>query len=803
MIAYRAFLFATAATLAHAAAAQVGDPEQPGETSAETRLDAGLAVTGGYTDNVFVTRNDEVGDFLFTLEPNLRFTFADGPDSLVLRAEGEIGRYAEQVSEDYDDWLLRADGRLQVASGLTAVAGGEWRWDHENRASPDAVNGLEPTEYRRGYGYGGLILSRGSINARAAATVTRYDFSDVLAAGGTINNDDRDRTQWDFGLRLGHELGGETELFVQGAYDVRNYDSMFDDFAFTRDSEGFSLVAGLRKRFSNRLSGEIFAGYLRQGYDDPRLSDVETVDFGALLDWNGPSGLSATMRVDRSVEETTLPGSSAYVLTSGSFTVRLAPDPRVLVGTSISGAHYDYRGFPRSEFVTEASLWGRYWLGRHVYLGLDYSFAQRSSNAAGFDYDENRLFFRLGTQLRPRYDEAAAGSGFGGEAPGGPYAALFLGHGTLTTGVDGPRGPGSNTADFGEDGLSYGAAIGYGLVSGPVYFGLEIEGMLDGPDWLHTADRVFSVAKNNSIGAAARLGYVTPWGDLAYARFGLHSTEFGTYYLHAGNLYDEDDSELGLGYGLGVETRLGGRGFVRAEYLMTSYDDYDVPTGGGNFDNFSSTESQFRIGGGIRFGAVREEREAVERVDFGGPYAGLQIGHGAVATRNMGIRSGGTEVDINRSSHGPLLGGFAGYGAMLGDFYLGAEAEADVSNVDWNIERDPNGRIYSAEHEYSFGFAGRLGHRLSDSTLLYARAGMVRTRFDVHYSTTNVTVRAQDTQTGLRFGGGLELGLGGDARLRLDYSRTVYRDYDVEYGLNSDSFDHGETLVRLGLLIGF
>ncbi|MDI1281421.1 hypothetical protein [Brevundimonas sp.] len=31
---------------------------------------------------------------------------------------------------------------------------------------------------------------------------------------------------------------------------------------------------------------------------------------------------------------------------------------------------------------------------------------------------------------------------------------------------------------------------------------------------------------------------------------------------------------------------------------MTSYEDYDVPAGGGKFDDFSNTEAQFRIGGG-------------------------------------------------------------------------------------------------------------------------------------------------------------------------------------------------------------
>jgi hypothetical protein len=777
------------------------DPSETGSGPSQTRLDASLEVSGGYADNIFATRNREVDDFLFTIEPRARLTLGGDGTYLVLRGQGEIGRYADYDSEDYDDWLVGANSRLAVSSDVSVVAGGEWRWDHENRSSPDAVSGLEPTEYERGYGFAGLLLSPGPVNLRAAVTATRYDFADVATTGGTINNDDRDRTLWDLGLRAGYEVDPGLELFVQGSYDSRDYDDAFDDFGYMRESDGYSLVAGFRHRFSNRLTGEIFAGYLNQDYDDPRLSDVETVDFGAVVDWTGPAGLSASLRVDRSVEETTLPGASAYVLTGGTLSVRMAPHPRVLAGFSIRGSHYDYRGFPRSEFITGAGLWGRYWLNRHLYLGADYSLAQRTSNSAGYDFDENRFFIQLGAQLQPRYRGEAAPLAFGGAAPGGFYAAVLLGHGTLVTGVDGPRGPGSNTADFGEDGLSYGGAIGYGFVSGPVYVGVELEAMADGPDWLHESDRLFSVEKKNSFGAAVRLGHVTPWGDLLYGRIGVSTTEFGTYYFHAGNLSDENDRRLGLAYGLGVEAGVGRRGFVRAEYVLTSYRDYDVPTGGGNFDNFSSSENQFRLGAGIRFGAAAAEEDTASPVDFSGPYIGLLLGHGALATGNIGVRTGGRMVDIARSSQGPLLGAVAGYGTLLGAFYAGAEAEANISNIDWNIERDPSGRIYSAEHEYSFGINGRLGVRLKDSALLFGRVGVVRTRFDIHYATTGTSVRSQDTETGLVVGGGLELGLGSDVRVRIEYSRTTYGQYDVEYGLNSEGFDHAESVVGLGVLL--
>jgi hypothetical protein len=801
----KAALLISSALFAPAARAQDSAAPPASAEPATTEFDAGIDASVGYSDNIFATRQGEVDDVLLTVRPSLNFNLRSGDDRLTLRAEGEIGRYADFSSENYDDWLIGLDGRLRAAPRLTLLAGGEYQWKHESRASPDAVNGVEPTRYERGYGFAAAQYRGGGWSARLAGAVTSLDFRDVAATAGAINNDDRDRIQSEFGARVGFNVAPRLELFAQGSYDRRDYDEAADDFGFRRDSVGFGLVAGVRKTLADRLTAELSAGYLAQSYRDPRLPDVRGVDFGALVEWTGPAGLTATFRLDRSVEETTLPGAPSYLLTAGTLGLRAEPHARIQAGMALTGAHYDFRGAPRTEFVTGAELWARYWLGRHVYLGIDYRFAQRASDSAGFDYDENRLFLRLGAQLRPRWRGDAAPLLLSQEAPGGPYLGLLLGHGTLVTGLDGPRGPGSNTADFGGRGLAYGAVAGWGFVSGRLYAGAELEAFAGGADWLHVASRTFSVDRKDSFGIAARLGFLTGARDLVYGRFGIGSASFRTDYLHSASAFGESERRTGTGFGLGLEARAGRSAFVRAEYVVTSYGDYDVPTGAGEsgipqFDNFSNSEGQFRIGAGLRFGTPSQGAREAAATDFSGPYVGVQIGHGALGSRNLGERTGDVPVDIMRSAHGPMAGVMAGWGTSLRRFYVGAETEADVSGIDWNIERDPTGRIYSARHEYSFGGAARAGWRLSSSALLYARAGVVRTRFDIPYETTNRTVRSRETLTGLRFGGGLEIGLGGRARLRLDYTVTDYRRYDVFYGENSDSFDHTESLLRAGLL---
>ena len=785
-ILFRAILLASAAVTASAATAQdqVGASPAatpvPQSTQSEPPVNVGVEIAGGYNDNVYATRNREQDDFFLLVRPTARVDVGSGANTLSLRGVGEIGRYAELTSENYNDWSLAGDGRARLAKDLSLIGGTEWSWEHEARSSPEAVDGLEPTRYRRGYGYLGLVGSSGDFNGRLAATVTRFDFSDVASATGTINNHDRDRLQSEIGARVRVRLKSGTELFVQGGYDRREYDDRTDDFGYRRNSDGFSLAAGVRGKLGSHFTGEAFAGWLGQDYRDPRLRDVSTFDVGAALDWKGDGGLGGSFRLDRSVEETTLPGASAYILTSGRIGLRNDANPRLSAGVGLTGSYYDYVGDPRTEFVIGGDVWTKYWLNRYLYLGANYTHAERSSNAAGFDYEQNRFLISVGAQLRPGFAADALPLRLGGEAPGGAYVGALLGHGTLVTGLDGPRGEnGTNTADFGDHGAAAVAVAGYGVLAGSLYLGVEVEGSLRGPDWLHTSDREFSMDKRNAFGVAARVGWATPRHDLVYARFGWSSAEMQTDYTHSNHVYSASDRLSGVGGGAGIEVPVGARGFLRTEYVVTSYNDIDVPTGGGNFDNMSASEGQFRFGGGFRFGHTAKTSEELPPVEFGGPYVGLQVGHGGLVTSNQGPRDEGNSIDVTRASNGGLIGIYAGYGAVLGRAYLGIEAEGDVSAIDWNIERDPNGRIYSAQHDHSFGGAARAGVRVGGSALLYGRLGVVRTRFDVPYDTSGASVRSIETRTGLRYGGGIEIGLGGKSaatrRLPPDGLREVQR----------------------------
>lgn len=764
-----------------------------------TELDLSLDAAAAFDDNIFATQNQKVSDVVFTLEPAARFDVGGTSAGLTLRSEGEIARYRRNSDEDFDDWTLGVDLKARPFDNFQLIAGAEYQWEHESRVSPDDANGVNPTKYKRGYAYAGALVRSGRFFTRAGSTVTTYEFDDADVVGGSINNSDRDRFEFEGGARIGFYAAEGTSLFVQGAYDRRDYDALFDDFGFDRDSAGYSLAAGVRRKFSHSVSGEIYGGVLRRNYQNASLPAVKTFDIGGELDWKTQNGLGGAIRLSRSINETTLPGASAYILTDGGISARIAPHPRLSSGIGLTGAHYDYEGRQRSEFVFGADIWANYWLTPRLFAGVDYNFSQRTSDAAGFDFSKNRLMARLGAQLAPR--DFPGGETFApiiaAAAPGGAYLSVFTTYGALTTGLYGPRGSGTNVADFGESGLGYGGAVGYGFVVGRLYVGAELEGTGDSARWTHLSGREFSADKANGFGGGVRFGYVTDANNLVFSRISILSSEFATEYETQSAQIEQHERVRGLGFGIGAEAGGTGREFVKFEYVLAAYDDYDIATGPSSVDNFSNVESQFRVGVGFRSGAAKPVDE--KETDFSGPYVGLQLGHGALISANEGVRSGGSLLDVTRGAHGPLLGAFAGAGKAVSRIYVGVEAELDFSDIDWNIERDPTGRTYSAEHDYSFGAGLRGGVLIGGSSLVYCRAGATWTRFATDFETSHETVNSRLMRRGLRFGGGVETALTDKARLRIEYAFTTYRGYDVEYGAAVDSLKNSEVLFRLGL----
>ncbi|WP_172982766.1 outer membrane beta-barrel protein [Roseovarius bejariae] len=769
-------------------------------------FDAGATFSEQYTDNVFLTANDRRSDFITVFAPWMGLSYRAENFRLNLEASAEIARFAENSNEDYEDYFLGGEAQYRISDTVFAFGGLDYSLGHESRESPDDVNGSRPTELREASGYIGLGGKVADRNFRLGLNVRDLNYDDTPAALGVIDNDDRDRRQIEFGGRLGVASTENGELFVQGIYDHREYDQAIDNqgAGFQRSSKGYQAALGYTGAIGP-MEGEVLLGLMSQDYDDPRFGTTVAVDLGADVTMPLGGGTELDAIVERSIEETTLSGASGYVSSSAGLRLR----HRVASNMSLAAYGFltqnDYQNLPRTDMLKETGLSLRYYFNPRLYLDTNYDFRQRQSDVAGADFDEHRITLRFGASLNPRFDKKTDNLAKAGA--GGFYAGVQVGDNAMHTKVDGPRGAGGNlTADFGDHGLAGGVFAGYRREFGNLVLGAEVEAELNDTEWSHLAGRNFAVERGNAYALSGIAGLRTTSGNLLYGRFGVVSAEFDSTYQQGANpVVVKSDNETGLLFGVGAEIPFGNGLSGRMEYQLRAYDDYPIgsPMGTANNDNFANVESLARFGLVYAFGKQASTSQTATKADFSGLYAGAQLGHGTIQSDNSGPRPNSAApaftLVTTRAGQGFTGGLFAGYGVQNGRFYVGGEAEFELSSANWNVERSPTGRIYSAEKLSTVGLGVRVGYVLNDNVLLYGRAGAVRSEFDFDYTYGGAAVDMRETLDGIRIGAGIEFPVGKKTTARFDYTQTEYDANAVFYGQGTDRFDTSERLFHIGL----
>lgn len=191
-------------------------------------------------------------------------------------------------------------------------------------------------------------------------------------------------------------------------------------------------------------------------------------------------------------------------------------------------------------------------------------------------------------------------------------------------------------------------------------------------------------------------------------------------------------------------------------------------------------------------------------IDLSGLYVGLGYGHEVLDAGVDGQRSHQAGVDRGEIAAARSIGSlFAGYGHLFGDFYLGVELEGDRSGAEMDHTNSrATSRDYSLNKVWSEAALLVAGYRLEGGTLVYARGGVARADFDMHFvfnDQPSVFIKDTYQSRGVRGGVGADLRAAGHLFVRLDYSFTDYEHYTVALGGETQKFDPTTGAFRLGL----
>ncbi len=353
-------------------------------------------VKSQYNSNIFAEETDEQQDIIFTISPEVRVESDWDNHSIQFIAGADFLQYLDNTDENIYDYRFLSAGRVDILEDTFATLSLGIRRDHEDRGSPDDVFGAEPTDFTTTAAGLGFSHRFNRVWIELSGDASRLDFDDVPARGpGEINNDDRDRFQYASQLRVGYDFNPAVGGFLQGTFGLTDYDDSVDDSGFARGDYSYGLAVGLRFDVTELVVGDAFVGYTRSGFEESRFGTQDTFAVGADLTWEVTELTSVNLLASRSWEQTTVAGASSALTTNAGIGVSHS-----LLDTVTLNAGFNYRlesfeELERDDDTIEGTAGVTYLVNRFLHTGLDYTFRNRSSDAAGQDFTAHSVILTL------------------------------------------------------------------------------------------------------------------------------------------------------------------------------------------------------------------------------------------------------------------------------------------------------------------------------------------------------------------------------------------------------------------------
>lgn len=339
-----------------------------------------------YNDNIYAAKDKNEGDTITTIAPRVQARTDWDNHAFGLSAGLTWGLYTAATDENYLDGNLSLDGRLDILRGTSLSGSIEGGKLHENRGEPDASGAWkQPADYYQGKAALKLTRTTGSVTINTGADITLLDYSSVdLLAGGSENLDNRDRTLSNLDGRFAYLLLPGVDAFITGGYGWRRYD--LEEVG--RDSQGYRLGLGTGFDLGGVTTGEVFAGYMRQNYEDRESIDGPWVGLNLL--WNVTQLTSIQARVASSVKETTQSGSSGINAIDTGLRADHELLRNLLVGGFVDYTRDDYQGVDILDEYLKVGPRLTYLLNRYLRAELSYTHSDKGSSDPEREYRENR-----------------------------------------------------------------------------------------------------------------------------------------------------------------------------------------------------------------------------------------------------------------------------------------------------------------------------------------------------------------------------------------------------------------------------
>ncbi len=355
------------------------------------RLFPRAGVSETYDDNIFADDSDEEADLITSIAAALTARSEWSRHELSIEGQLRHQSFLDNDEQDRTEFLVKPELRLDLAERSTATLTSEYSRRVIGRDDPEDAGDEEPTEFDR-YATRAELIGRANRAFFGVNGAVRRD--DYISSG----DDDRDRTEFRFGLPLGYEVSAKTDVVLEPFLRWRDFDEL-DSTGADRDAFAAGSTIGLKTEVTSLFHLNFNVGFVANDYDDPRFDDAVDLIFGGEAVWYVTPMTTVKARAARRDIATGEPGASSKTQSSAGLELQHELQRNVLLGAEASYINDDFRDLDRNDDRAIFAVGAEYLLNPYVSLSADYRYEQRWSDVAEEDFSRNLVTLGLKTRF--------------------------------------------------------------------------------------------------------------------------------------------------------------------------------------------------------------------------------------------------------------------------------------------------------------------------------------------------------------------------------------------------------------------
>jgi hypothetical protein len=336
-------------------------------------VDATALMSATYNSNVYAQNNNEESDVIVRIG-----------GEVVGRTNWNVHEVGFDVSAYQNEYLDLSDesaptlhaglnGRLDVSRDFSVGARVYADKAVEPRYEPAGLGGLEePIEYTVAGGEVRADYSNDRFRWNNAVGITDYNYKDgrIIGSGAVADQDFRDRQNTYGRTRLSYAVSPDFAVYAQGTMHDESYDSPQNVGGQPRfrDSEGYTLAAGVDFELQALIRGDVAIGYLNEDKKDDYFADVDGLSLDARIQWFPSRLTTVTFTGSRRVSDTGVFLSPSALATTYRAEVDHEIRRNLILSAHAGFTDYEYQEIDRTDEMSNIGVAAKYKMNKRLHI---------------------------------------------------------------------------------------------------------------------------------------------------------------------------------------------------------------------------------------------------------------------------------------------------------------------------------------------------------------------------------------------------------------------------------------------------